>query len=591
MLAFTFAAVDGEDNAASRLRRRPRTLRTMRATRPASLILIACALFAAPLPLGRGQDRAGDAGGQVLRVQTRLVLVNAVVHDKQGRPVSGLTRDDFTILDGGKDQPISFFSVESSRSLGPPLAPLPVDEFSNRVGKQGGVPTSVTVILLDGLNSEFADQAFAREQIMKFLAALQPGERVALYTLGNHLTVIQDFTSDPAPLLEAIREYRGRISSEPGLGANSSANEMLPAVQGTGQAAEALAQLQAGIRDATTRVNVFYTRIRVEKTLEALESIACHLSGLPGRKSLIWVSGGFPPWVGADPRNLMSQEYNFTDQMRRVAEALNQADVAIYPVDARGLFTNPDFNAQNRTFPAPGPGSSQGAALAALESTFDTMRTMADQTGGREFINTNDIQSSIRAAFDDASLTYTLGYYPNHGKWDGEYRLIKVLVKRPGATARYRRGYFAGTQAPIENQDAKALIAEAGQDSLEATAVGVTARLKPFKSYVGEQISLTTSIDAHDLTFEEVKERWSGSFDLWAVQCSQKGKTRGGVSKSMTLNLKEDSYQKILREGLSLSFNEKVWRGSEKLLVIVQDNPSGKVGWVNIPLREFLAGK
>jgi VWFA-related protein len=517
--------------------------------------------------------------------------VNAVVHDRQGRPVSGLTRDDFTILDGGKEERISFFSVESNRSLRPPLAPLPFDVFSNRVGKQGGVPTSVTVILLDGLNSEFAGQAYARQQIIKFLEGLQPGERVALYTLGNHLSVIQDFTSDPAPLLEAVREYQGRISAEPGLGATPNGKEMLPAVEGTGQAAEALARLEAGIENATAHVNAFYTRIRAERTMEALESIAHHLSGLPGRKSLIWVSGGFPPWIGADPRNLMSQEYNFTDQMRRVAQALNQADVAIYPVDARGLFTDPDFDAQNRTTPAPGPGSSQGAALAALESTFATMRTMADQTGGREFINTNDIQSSIRAAFDDASLTYTLGYYPTHGQWNGQYRTVKLLVKRPGTTARYRRGYFAGSKAPTENQDAKALLAEAGQDPLEATAVGVTARLSPFKSYVGEQLELTVSIDTRDLTFEEVKGRWAGSFNLWAIQCSDKGKSRGGISKSMTLNLLEDSYQKLLREGLSLSFNERVERRAEKLLLIVRDNPSGKVGWVNIPLRKFLSRK
>jgi hypothetical protein len=156
---------------------------------------------------------------------------------------------------------------------------------------------------------------------------------------------------------------------------------------------------------------------------------------------------------------------------------------------------------------------------------------------------------------------------------------------------RYRRGYFAGSKAPTENQDDKTLLAEAGQDPLEATAVGVTARLKPFKSYVGEQLELTVSIDARDLTFEEVKGRWSGSFNLWAIQCSDKGKSRGGISKSMTLNLLEGSYQKLLREGLSLSFNEKVERRAEKLLVIVRDNTSGKVGWVNIPLRKFLSRK
>ncbi len=559
----------------------------MKATRSKKLVWTVCLIWAAAGPPGRGQDRPGDATPQVLRVQTRLVLVNAVVTDRQGVRVAGLTRDDFTIFDGGKEERISFFSAETGRALGPPLAPLPFDQFSNRVGKQGGVPTSVTVILLDGLNTEFADQAYARQQLIKFLEGLQPGERVALYTLGNHLSVVQDFTSDPAPLLEAIRQYHGKIPMGP---IARSDEPVMTTAQLTGPAADSLTRLQAGILNATSRVDAFYARIRAEKTMDALKSIALHLSGLPGRKSLIWVSAGFPPWVGGDPRNLMTQEYSFTAQIQRAAEALNQADIAIYPVDARGLFTDPDFSAWVRRMPSAGPGASgRGAALAAMEATLNTMQIMAEETGGREFYHTNDLQGSIRAAFDDARVSYTLGYYPSHGQWDGKYRAIRVEVKRPDARARYRRGYFAGLPAPAGNQKAKALLEEAGQDPLEATAVGVTVRVRPFEGYSAKQIELTVSIDPRDVTLEQAAGRWKGSFDLWAIQYTDQGKSKGGITKSSSLNLREESYQKIMRDGLTLWFNDKVERGAEKVLVIVRDNPSGKVGWVNVPLGPFLS--
>jgi hypothetical protein len=334
-------------------------------------------------------------------------------------------------------------------------------------------------------------------------------------------------------------------------------------------------------------------RRRIEITLAALESIAQHVSGLPGRKSLIWVSSSFPSWIGTDPQNLMTTEFTFDKQIRHVMQELNQADVAMYPVDARGLFTDPDFSAANQSMPIanPPPGETRlGAAIAALGSTLPTMLQMADQTGGRAFVNTNDIWGAIRSAFDDAELTYTLGYYPSHGEWNGEFRPIRVVVDRPGAKARYRRGYFASVQSPNGNLDAKSLLYEAGHAPLEATAVGVTVRLRPFKSYVGRQLAISISVDPNDLTFEEDQGHWTGQLDIWAAQYSGKGKVVGGISKSLSFNLPEEDYRKLLRQGLSLYFNEQLKRGAKELAVVVRDAPSGKVGWVKVPLHKVLPG-
>jgi VWFA-related protein len=238
-----------------------------------------------------------------LRVTTRLVQVNVIVQDKKGEPVSNLTRSDFRLFDQGKEQPISIFSVESNQALSPPAQQLPPNTFSNRIEYRAGVPHSVTVILLDGLNTEFGDQASARNQIVKFLLQLQPQDRVALYALGRKLHILHNFTSDAAPLIRLLTQYEGYIPSE--------LNASEPAQTAAGTQPEATSDmrseltrgnldLDAWLRESEQIMSDFYTVNRVRDTCAALEAIAQYLSRFPGRKNLIWVSAGFPIWIGLD---------------------------------------------------------------------------------------------------------------------------------------------------------------------------------------------------------------------------------------------------------------------------------------------------
>src|SRR5437879_12205151 len=149
----------------------------------------------------------------VVRVTTRLVQVNVIVQDRKGEPVTDLTRDDFTLLDQGQPQIVSTFSVESLRTL-PTAQPAPPNVFSNRFEQKTHTPTSVPVILLDGLNTRFEDMAYARAQIIKFLGQLQPQDRVALYTLTTRLTVAHDFTTAAPSLLRALERSKGHVSTE-----------------------------------------------------------------------------------------------------------------------------------------------------------------------------------------------------------------------------------------------------------------------------------------------------------------------------------------------------------------------------------------
>jgi hypothetical protein len=148
-----------------------------------------------------------------IRATTRPIQVSVLVHDKHGNPVTGLTKDDFTILDEKQQQTIQIFSAETNQPSAQPTA-LPPDTYTNRIREQGSVAGNITIILLDGLNTEGTDQTYARKQVIKFLSQIQPQDRVGLYTLDLNLTVLHDFTTDSTAPLEAPKNYQGKISPE-----------------------------------------------------------------------------------------------------------------------------------------------------------------------------------------------------------------------------------------------------------------------------------------------------------------------------------------------------------------------------------------
>ena len=217
--------------------------------------------------------------------------------------------------------------------------------------------------------------------------------------------------------------------------------------------------MDAFLDKANQQIADFNTMNRAYITAKALESIAAHIAPLPGRKNLIWLSAGFPIDIGMDELDINSTRDNrsFNEEVERATRALSDSNTAIYPVDARGLIGVPAISAQSR-----GPSPRNPPTISSLlpnQKIFDTMNILAERTGGRAYFNSNDIQGSIRRAIDDSRVTYVLGYYPDHGKWNGKFHEIKIRVNRPGTDVRYRRGYFAmADDAPAdENKDAALL--------------------------------------------------------------------------------------------------------------------------------------
>lgn len=562
--------------------------------------LVLCALAVVSAAMGKRASRQAKPAPLTLHVTTHLVQVNVIVLDHHGHPVSDLTRKDFKLFDNGKPQAITGFHVELNQAPAHSAPPLPPNSFSNQSERAGYSMPSVTVILLDALNTHFADLSFARQAVMKFLEQLPPNRRIAIYVLGRKLEVLHDFTSDVSPLVKSVRQYRGGpvrgvqapetelpgTESSQDTGSDTEPGSSTPAsIEYTIGSTEE-AQIERWLTDAQEMQNNFYARQRVTITTNALIAIANHLAGLPGRKNLIWVSGGIPMWRNLD-RLLrpVGGMQNFQSPILDAARALNNANMAVYPVDARGEMVDRNFNSRYVQFSR----RRSRRITANFTGNFDTMDTLATLTGGRAFYNTNDIHGSIQSVVNDSSVNYLLAYYPKDVDWNGEYRKIKVRVDRRGVQLRYRRGYTALFGEPRSGTIDTATLAAALASPLDATAMGLTVQVTEEDN--GKNPGLRTffarfMVDPRDISFSQEGNRWVASLTLVTEEMGSKGENLKGAYKKIQLHLDPVTYQRLLSNGLA--FHEQLpfpfLPNAESLRVIIRDDPTGRTGSVNVPL-------
>ena len=513
----------------------------------------------------------------VFRASTRLVQVSVVVHDHQGQPVRDLTKEDFALTERGKPQAISFFAMESADAPVTPPPALPPHIFSNALADHAGVPNGVTVILLDLLNTSLFDQQAARRSLIKFLEQIQPHDRIALFALGQRsLTLLHDYTTDASSLLARLEKMKGEI---PGVLDNSTLD---PDTQ------QELEDLNLGdLADANEKAADFFTTGRVVNTLATLEAIAQHLSSLPGRKNLIWLSGGFPLTIGMDevPQIGSARDRRmFTQEMDAAVRALNNSGVAVYPVDARGLMPMPGFQASTR-------GSARGipppVKLGPMVPNLDSMLELADRTGGRAAFNTNDLTRAITRAMDDARVTYTIGYYSTDPAQDGRFREIKVRVNRPGVDVRYRKGYFAFKPADISDKTRGDQIRAAVWTPIESTAVGVSARVDMIDQ-PPNTVNLFVQIDPATIAFRKDGDRWKANVDIVYVQKDEHGLLKGdGDVDRLNMALDEATYTKLVKDGFIRQRRVPREPGATTLRIVVRDAGTGATGSLTVPFSEI----
>ena len=366
------------------------------------------------------RDSKGPAKGTsdlVLHLDVRRVPVDVVVTDVQGNPVRGLGKEDFTVTEGKKEQSIlSFDYLDGSVIRYTPAKPpaLPTNTHVNLPSEPERGP--LYVLYYDMVNTPMEVQMSARNQLLDFVDHAAPGTRIALFVNAAGLHLIQGFTSDHALLHEAI------VSKGPG--------PHLPSVF--------MYANNYGSRDAGA-------------ALSNLTFLAEYLSGIPGRKNLLWLSSIFPiptgptqagngpitgtvgTRTGAGPEMLDLSEL-LKEAMKKAYSAMMRSQVALYPVDLDGIDTN----------------NSPGDSI----TKYEREDQIADTTGGRAYHGNNRLQVFLDKAIEDGESYYTLSYAPTDTNFDGSQRQIEVTLKQAkkrGYTLSYRTLYYAVSDDGVQN--------------------------------------------------------------------------------------------------------------------------------------------
>jgi VWFA-related protein len=425
----------------------------MQLGRVTSIGLSGLAALATVAWLAAEGQTAGD-GVATLQVFSRETVVDVTVTDAKGDPVHGLTQADFTIEEDGKPQPIrSFKEYSKDTPLVERLPPkMPPNVYTNL--QPAPETSAVNILLLDALNTQAADQVFMKQESIRYLKTMPRGTRVAVLGLSNRLRILQGFTSDPSMLIAVVDSKKNRALPSPFIdGDTGDTIDNLLDVVDDGTAAS-LAEFQQ--EQAT-----FQADMRNRMTLEALNQIAAYVSGIKGRKNLIWFTAGMPLNIfptGSNPggatggTNDLQGMTDYAKDLRKTTDLLTAAEVAVYPVDARGLFNDPANSAVNgaKGLSAKNAGG-KGAATANAQMAFLqktgqellSMEAVAEATGGQAYYNTNDLRTAVSKAIENGSNYYTVSYVPPSLAYDGRYHSIKVKVDRPGVKLSYRNGYNA----------------------------------------------------------------------------------------------------------------------------------------------------
>jgi VWFA-related protein len=511
-----------------------------------------------------------------IHVSTHLVQIGVIVRDKNGA-VANLTKDDFTVFDRGKPQTIGIFTAESAPSMPQSASPqslpqpLPPNTFSDFPQINAPAVRSVTIVLLDNLNTlsgnghqgyetgpwwmEDLALANAKAHLIEFIKTLDPKDRVAIYGLSETLHVLSDFTNDRDRLLAIVKNYdttskTSRETVEPGAYHTPVPGEFNPLVN-----AQVL-QLAA-----------FTNERRAAATMSALQSIASHVASIPGRKNLVWLTANLP---------------FSSDALARI---LGPAQIAAYLVDGRALLTRKTPESQWDIDDQ--LGGVLGVGMPAQSSSpigIDTMQRLADETGGRAFVNTNDLTGAIRDAVEDSAVTYTLGFYIDSSSLDGKFHELKVQVHRPGLNLRYPKSYFALKDAPATQDDRHNNFLTAIKSPLESSAIPLQIQVSRVHQPTPNSLNLSGSIGIHDLHLAQSGEIRTGALDITVIEQDETGKVLKESANRINLRFTEKQYPVVLESGITFRKSVQPQAGATILRVLVQDPSTAAIGSLIIPL-------
>jgi len=511
------------------------------------------------------------AGGKnVIRSAVDLVQIDVQVVDRDGKPVKGLTQNQFRVVEDGKEQKVStfeYFDVEKiETAAAADTAPItialgaiaPPAQLQQQVKDR-----RLTVLFFDMsslepdqlLRSIAASDKFVRTQ-------MSPADLVGIVIFGNQLSVIADLTNDKAFLERALSALK------PGADAQLAALADAAAQPSDFTSSE---DTDAAFTADNTEFNIFNT----DRKLAAIEAVADILKDIPGRKSVVHFTGGITQ-TGEENRS----------QLRAATDAANRSNVSIYTVDARGLLAEiPGGDAT--TGAASGTsmfnGNSVYTQTQSREDSRETLATLASDTGGKSFFDLGDFGDAFRAVQDDGTGYYLVGYYSTDGARDGRWRNVKVSVANlpAGSHIHYREGYYAEKEFGVyttedrERQLEDAMSSETPVVELPVAVETAAFRLSDTQIFVPIAAKLASSA----LQWAQKSGRRQTAFDFAAeIRVANTPRVVGALRDTITVQLDTARFAQVQQQSLLYQGGIILAPGNYTLKFLARENESGRVG-------------
>jgi len=493
-----------------------------------------------------------DSPSVTIRSNVRLVQIDVIAKDKHGNPVSGLEAKDFTLLDDGVPQKVTRLSVErgavesDSANTTPDAGKQHGPAIYSNIHPDNVVPT---VILFDVLNTSIEDQASMRKGLLQSLSRMKDGTPIALLILGDDLTVVSDFTTSSISLSKTAEAgFHPRAEGfGPALTTRKTGNPVADAM----------------IRKVMTKAFRAEEREKMVRTVLALRIIGEQLSHMRGRKSLLWITGGISTPEGYSP-------------VEEAIDKLNDANVAVYTVDVRGVVLGPDDSA------AADPNDLIADIKAAHEEVRgDVLSVVAAATGGVSYHNTNRLDGPISQAMADRGLVYVLNYYPNHGDWTGKFHKLRVKTSRAGVRLRYRASYRATLPARPNAQEQKEMLTTLATSPLEYSGIHFNVQGEPGPT---ADPRFVVHIPADQLQWSSQEANVHSKLQVWFLQKRASGEDLATNTLKTDLRLTADAYEEEPDQAVSFASDLKLDPSAAKVRVMILDENSGKIGTLDVPI-------
>ncbi len=512
-----------------------------------------------------------DSASYVLKVQSDLVLTNVVVRDKHtGAGVRGLTAKDFTVLENGKPQTIQTFDFQSIDQA------IPLNE-ATMSGKEGQLvlgknPTGVVtgdalrnhrlVILFFDLTSMQPDDLSRSIDAAKnyINRQMNAADLVAVVSLSDSLSVDQDFTANKQPLLAAVSNYDSTQQAGFQAGATSTTNQTEDASSFTPDESE-------------------YNDVNTDRQLYAIAQIAKSLAYINQKKALLYFSGGIQ-------RDGIENEAS----LRSATNSAVRANLSIYSVDMRGLQAiSPLGDASTGSIR--GASAYNGQAFQNnLDANFNTqevLSTLAADTGGKFYGDSNDFAPAFQAMENDTAQYYVIGFRSTNQLRDGRYRRLQIKVNRPDVKLEYRPGYYAPADYQHSNhQDRERQLTEQLASDLPATDVPVYMaayyfQLAPDRYY----IPVSLIVPGSQIPFVKGGDRDKATIDIIGEVKDMAGRVEGDVRQTVKLAI--DQQQQVSRKNVQYTTSFTLPPGKYHLKFVVRENLTGHMGSfetdINVP--------